>query len=151
MKESITLKKAASNLKRGRTQPLDPECHSVYTRLPMQELKDIVGRMNAQKKERQKLQGTYRDMLTNSKSYQDALEALAVAKTKKQAVEATIRAGFQQEQSELEKLKASLDADRQLMADTALTLLMKGEPIELTDENDTKYEPVFSVRFKKAG
>lgn len=117
----------------------------------MQELKDIFGRINTQKKERQKLQATYRDMLANSKPYQDALEVLAAAKTKKQEIESTIRADFQQEQSELDKLKASLDADKQLMADTALSLLMKGEPIELTDENETKYEPVFSVRFKKAG
>ena len=117
----------------------------------MMELNDIFGRMNAQKKERKKLQGMVRDMLANSKPYQDAVEALQAAKTKKQEVESAIRADFRQEQDELDKLKASLETDRQLMSDTALTMLMKGETVEITDEHDTKYEPVFSVRFKKSG
>lgn len=121
----------------------------MYTRLPMIELKDIFGRISEQKKERKKLTDTFRDMLANSKPYQDAVEALSAAKAKKLEIESSIRSGFQQEQSELDKLKASMDADRQLMADTALSLLMKGEPVELTDEFDNKYEPVFSVRFKK--
>ncbi len=113
------------------------------------ELNELFKRINDQKKERKKLQETYKDMLANSKPYQDAAEALIDAKAKKMQLEATIRAEFQQEQSELEKLKTSMEADKQLMADLALTKLMKGEPVEITDENDTKYEPVFSVRFKK--
>jgi hypothetical protein len=117
----------------------------------MIELKDIFGRINEQKKERKKFMDTYRDMLANSKPYQEAVEALKAAKLKKQEIESSIRSGFQQEQSELDKLKASMDADRQLMADTALSLLMKGETVEITDEHDNKYEPVFSVRFKKSG
>jgi hypothetical protein len=117
----------------------------------MQELKDIFARINAQKKEQKKLRDTYRDMLANSKPYQDAVEALDAAKAKKMEIEGTIRAEFQQEQDELDRLKSSMNTDKQLMADTALTMLMKGETVELTDENDTKYEPVFSVRFKKAG
>ncbi len=28
---------------------------------------------------------------------------------------------------------------------------MKGETVEITDENDVKYEPVFRVTFKKTG
>lgn len=117
----------------------------------MQELKDIFTRINAQKKEQKKLRDTYKDMLANSKPYQDALEAFAAAKTKKQEIESGIRAEFRQEQDELDRLKTSMEADRQLMSDTALTLLMKGEAVELTDENETKYEPVFNVRFKKMG
>lgn len=118
---------------------------------PMQELNDIFKRMNEQKKERRRLQNMYKDMLANSKPYQEAVDALTDAKAKKEQLESTIRADFQQEQNELDRLKTSMDADKQLMSDTALTQLMKGETVEITDENDVKYEPIFSVRFKKTG
>jgi hypothetical protein len=39
--------------------------------------------------------------------------------------------------------------DAELLADLALNQLVSGETVEIVDENDQKYEPIFSVRFKK--
>jgi hypothetical protein len=118
---------------------------------PMTNLQEVFQRMAEAKKERKKLQESYKDALANSKPYQDVLDDLKKLKDKKLHLESTIKADFQQEISKLENLKDALSTDAQLMSDMALTALMKGETVEITDEHDTKYEPVFSVKFKKAG
>jgi len=117
----------------------------------MVELKDVFKRINETKKEKRKLSEIYKETLSNSKPYQDALEAFNEAKTKKQQVEAALKAELRAELDQIDKFNESMDADKQLMSDIALTSLMKGETIELTDENDTKYDPVFNVKFKKQG
>ena len=115
----------------------------------MPELNEIFQRINEQKKERRRVQQIYKDMLANSKPYQDAVEALAEARTKKQHIESSVKAEMPTEMDELERLAQSLESDKQLLTDAALTTLMKGQTVEITDENDTAYEPIFSVRFKK--
>lgn len=117
----------------------------------MQDLNEVFKKINEEKKERKRLQDMYKDLLANSKPYQDAVDALADAKAKKQQIEASIRAEMPTEMDEVDRIKESLDAHKQLMTDLAMSKLMKGETVEITDEQDTKYEPVFSVRFKKAG
>lgn len=115
------------------------------------ELQEVFKRINETKKERKKVNDIYKEALANSKPYQDALEIFNAAKTKKQQVESALKMELRSELDQLDKFKQSLDADVELMSDIALTSLMKGETVELTDENDTKYEPVFSVKFKKQG
>ena len=36
-----------------------------------------------------------------------------------------------------------------MMSDIALNKIMKGETVEITDQYDNKYEPLFSVKFRK--
>ncbi|MEN9558120.1 MAG: hypothetical protein RL141_489 [Candidatus Parcubacteria bacterium] len=117
----------------------------------MTDLNEIFKRMSEQKKERKRVQAIYKDLLANSKPYQDAVDALADAKAKKLQIESSIKADVPTELDEIDRLTQSLESDKQLLTDLALTKLMKGETVEITDEQDTKYEPVFSVRFKKAG
>lgn len=117
----------------------------------MQDLNEIFKRMNDEKKERKRIQDIYKDLLANSKPYQDAVDALSDAKTKKQQIEASIRAEMPTEMDELDRLKQSLDANKQMLTDLALTKMMKGETVEIVDEQETTYEPIFSVRFKKSG
>lgn len=117
----------------------------------MVELQDVFKRINETKKEKKKIQDIYKETLANSKPYQDALEAFNAAKAKKQQVETSLKAELRSELDKLDALKTSIESDREIMSDIALTSLMKGETVELTDEYDTKYEPVFSVKFKKLG
>lgn len=117
----------------------------------MVELQEVFKRINETKKERKKVQDIYKEALANSKPYQDALEAFNAAKTKKQQVESALKAELRSEIDQLDAFKLSLASDTEILSDIALTSLMKGETVELTDENDTKYEPVFSVKFKKQG
>jgi hypothetical protein len=66
------------------------------------------------------------------------------------SLESQIKADFQSEISKLEAIKQDIDTDKQLLTDMALTKLMKGETVEIKDEYENTYEPIFSVNFKKS-
>ena len=118
---------------------------------PMQDLNEIHQRIRETKKEKKQLSNMYRDALTQSKSYQEVVDQIAALKIKKAQIETAIRTEFSSELEKQERLKESLKADTELMSDVALTKFMKGETVEVVDENNVKYEPVIKVAFKKAG
>lgn len=115
----------------------------------MPDIQDVFNRLQLKKKERKKLKSALRDALATSKPYQDALDELRRARDKKKGMEDQIKAQFVDEIGEMEKLDYDLKTDSQLMSDIALTKLMKGEAVEIQDENDVKYAPVLTVKFQK--
>lgn len=106
--------------------------------------------MRATKAEKKGVSEIFRDVFAQSKPYQEVVEKLKELKTKKLQLEHEIRAGLKSEMDQLDRLKIDLQSDAILLSDAALTKLMKGETVEITDENDVKYEPSFKVTFKKA-
>lgn len=115
----------------------------------MPDLKDVLQRIRATKQEKRRLGESLRDVLAQSKPYQDVVEEWKDVKAKKARLETEIRQEFVKELEKAEKLAADLKTDTQLLSDMALTKFMKGETIDIVDENDVKYEPVFKVTFKK--
>jgi hypothetical protein len=117
----------------------------------MQELKEVMQRIRQKKQDRKKVHVVYKDVLDQSQAYQKLLEELKALKVKKVQLEHALQEQCSKELEEVERLALDIKTDTQLLSDMALTLFMKGETIELTDENDSKYEPVFKVTFKKTG
>ncbi|MBP9869403.1 hypothetical protein KBC59_02505 [Patescibacteria group bacterium] len=117
----------------------------------MQDLNEVHGRIKQKKDEKKKVNEIYRDALLQSKPYQDLLDEVKELRTKKLRMESEIRSGFTQEIEKMERLALDIKNDVELLSDMALSLVMKGETVEVTDEYDVKYEPVFKVSFKKAG
>lgn len=117
----------------------------------MTDLNEIHARMRATREEKKKVSEVFRDVFQQSKPYQEVLEQLKALKAKKAQLENEIRSGMRHEMEELDRLKIDLQSDAILLSDAAMTKLMKGETVEVKDENDTRYEPVFKVTFKKAG
>lgn len=115
------------------------------------EIHEVFNRIKEKKKEKRVLHTSFKDALQNSKAYQDIVEEFERLKAKKLQAETTIKAEFEAELRRIDELKTHLASDMQLLSDMALTSLMKGETVQVTDENDQKYDPVFSVRFKKSG
>ena len=76
-------------------------------------------------------------------------EARAQEEAKKKRLEVQIKQDFRSEMENLDRLKQDIQSNNVLISDMALTSLMKGQTITITDENDVKYEPQFSVKFKK--
>ncbi|MDO8260666.1 MAG: hypothetical protein Q7T50_04185 [Candidatus Magasanikbacteria bacterium] len=111
---------------------------------------EIFNRIQQSKKEQKELKSMYREALEHSKSYKDAVEEMTNARDKKKKIEDGIKDDFRSEFDKLDTLKVDLENDTMLLSDAILVKLTKGEPIEIIDEKDQKYEPVFSVRFKKA-
>lgn len=117
----------------------------------MSRLQDVFNRIQQTKKEQREIKSMYRDALTNSQRYQTVVEELKTLKEKKKKIEDSIKDEFRSEFNKLDTLKLDIENDNLLMSDLAINKLMKGETVEITDEKDNKYEPAFSVRFKKAG
>ncbi len=72
-------------------------------------------------------------------------------KAKKLQIENAIKLEFETEIRRIDELKGHLASETQLLSDMALTTMMRGESVQIVDENDQKYDPIFNVRFKKSG
>ncbi len=116
----------------------------------MSRLQDVFNRIQKTKKEQKEIKAMYRDALANSYRYQELIEEIKALKEKKKKMEEAIQDDFRSEFNKLETLKTDIENDVLLMSDLAINKLMKGETVEIVDEKDNKYEPTFSVRFKKA-
>ncbi|MCK5044354.1 hypothetical protein KAR26_01315 [Candidatus Parcubacteria bacterium] len=116
----------------------------------MAQVQEIYDRIKNTKKEQQKIMEVYRDSLANSYKHQNVVEDLKALKEKKKQIEGSIQEDLKTEFVKLDKLKKSVEEDTQLLSDTALTDLIKGKEVEIFDENENQYVPIFSVKFKKA-
>lgn len=115
----------------------------------MANLEEVFNRIRNSKKEQKEIKLIYKDALSTSKEYQDVLAELDAIKERKKKVEQDIKSQFKNELEQLEGIKLDIKTDNELLGDMALSQLMKGETVKITDEYDNKYEPVFNVRFKK--
>ena len=116
----------------------------------MTDPQEIFNRIKDKQKEQKTLKAVYRDVQAGSTEYQKVLEELKILKEKKKKLEEGFQTELRAEMSQLDALKNDIASDKELLTDIALTKLMKGETIGVTDEYENKYEPVFTVRFKKS-
>jgi len=115
----------------------------------MSELQEIFSRIKENQKKHKDIKSAYRDALVNSEQYRHVIEELKVLKDKKRNLEAQVKKDFGSEFDQLETTKHDLATDKELLSDLAITKLMKGETVSVTDEYENEYEPIFSVKFKK--
>lgn len=115
----------------------------------MPDLKELHARIRAKRDEKKKVNVIFKDVLAGSKPYQDILDELKKLTLKKIQLKQELWSDFGKELEQMERLALDLKTDEILLSDLSLTMLMKGQPLEITDENDVKYEPVFKVTFKK--
>ena len=110
----------------------------------------IVFSESAQKAQKKKeLVQQFNDALRADDQYQTLLADLAELKGKKKEIEQKILGRMGTVSEEIEELKNSIKEKKQAMTDLALTNLMAGKKVEVKD-GAYLYEPVWSVRFKKA-
>lgn len=117
----------------------------------MQQIQDIFDRIQKMKKEKKELRGAYKDTLAASGPYKDIVEETKTLREKKKKMEFSVREDMRKEFERLEALEIDLASEAELLNDAAMTQLMKGETVAVTDQYQNTYEPVFSVRFKKSG
>jgi len=115
----------------------------------MVNLQEVFNRIKESQKKQKEISAMYRDALASSQSYQETIDEYKQLREKKKRIENDIKSEFSAEITKLESLKLDLKTDKELMSDIALTQLMKGETLELKDEYDNEYEPIFNVKFKK--
>lgn len=115
----------------------------------MKNLQEVFNNIETRKREQREIKNSYRDALDNSMQYKSVTEELKKLKVKKKEIEDAIKADFTSEFDQLDSIKTDIATDKMLMTDIAITRLMKGEVVEVVDANNSPYEPVFSVNFKK--
>ncbi|MCX6798163.1 MAG: hypothetical protein NTX66_03075 [Candidatus Falkowbacteria bacterium] len=115
-----------------------------------QQLPDVFKRIQDQRKEQRDLKAIYRDALSTNGEYQSVKEEIEALKLRKKKIEISVQDSFKEEFNKLEGLKLNIAGDNQLLSDLALNQIMSGETIRIVDENKVEYDPVFTVRFKKA-
>lgn len=117
----------------------------------MANLNEVFKRIQQTKKEQKDVKLVYRDALATNKPYQDIVDELKKLRDRKKQIENEIKAAFRAELDKLDALKLDLQTDNEVLSDLALTQLMKGETVKITDEYENEYVPQFTVRFKKVG
>ncbi len=115
----------------------------------MQSVQEIFARIQDNKKKQKDLRSAYKDALDTSLEYQEIIEKLTALREKKKQIEQTVKEQFASELTKLDDLKIDLASDTEVLTDLAMTQLMKGETVEVKDEYENTYQPVFKVNFKK--
>lgn len=115
----------------------------------MQDIQSVFNRIQENKKKMKDLKDAYKDALSTSQQYKEVTEELKLMKEKKKDIEATIRGQFANEFMQIEDLKIDIASDQELLSDIAMTQIMKGETVAVTDNYENEYEPIFKVNFKK--
>ncbi len=116
----------------------------------MNNLQDVFNRIKETKTKQKEIRKMYKDSLAQNQAYTQIVEQLEELKRKKKEIENEIQGEMMGDMQKLDAYKMHVKTDNEMLADIAINQLMSGERVELIDNNDQKYEPVFSVRFKKA-
>jgi hypothetical protein len=116
----------------------------------MQDIQEIFNKIQKTKKEQREIRSMYKNSLMNSALHKELAEQIKTLREKKKEIESQIKSDFIHELSRLDDLKIEAEGDMLMLSDIALNKLVRGEHVEVTDEFDTKYEPVFNVKFRKA-
>ena len=115
----------------------------------MAKIQEVFLRIQETKKEQKEIKSMYRDALQNSNAHKEIVDEIKKLKESKKQIEDSLKNEFRSELDKLEALKNDIDTDNMLLSDAALTQLMSGQTVEVQDTYDNKYEPIFSVKFKK--
>lgn len=116
----------------------------------MATVQEVFNRIKETKRKAREVKQMYKDELETSAEYRDVVEKLEILKARKKEIENQIKAAQENEFRKLDAFKMHVKTDTELLSDLAFNTMLKGESIVVKDENEQEYEPVFSVRFKKA-
>jgi hypothetical protein len=115
----------------------------------MQDIQEIFNRMQSIKKQQKDIRSAYKDALEASLEYKEIGDKIKTLRERKKQIENTTKESFSSEFTKLDDFKIDLESDNVMLSDIALTKLMKGETVEVIDEYNNTYEPLFTVKFKK--
>jgi len=115
----------------------------------MQDIQEVFNRIKETKQKQKELRKMYKDSLGASSEYKDILEKLENLKIRKKQIETELKEDTMNDFKQMDAYRMHVKTDNELLSDLAINKLMAGETIEITDGEDNRYEPTFSVRFKK--
>jgi hypothetical protein len=115
----------------------------------MEKLEEVYTRLVQNKKELRDLRKMISDEFTHIPRYQEIKDEIKVLREELKGIENGVKAGSSTEVTKMEDLKIDITADTEMLADIALNMYVKNEPVEIVDENNQTWHPEFKVNFKR--
>lgn len=115
----------------------------------MQDIQEVFVRIQESKKKMKDLKEAYKDALSTSEEYKHITDEMKTMRERKKVIENTIKESFSSEFTQIDDLKIDIASDMELLSDIALSKVLKGESVQIKDEHDQEFEPIFAVKFKK--
>lgn len=116
----------------------------------MNDLQEVFNRIRETRNKAKEIRKMYKDSLIANQEYQEVTEKLDNLKLRKKQIETDIKTDQMADFQRLDAYNMNVKNDIELMSDMALNKLVSGETVEVIDEANNKYEPLFTVKFKKA-
>lgn len=116
----------------------------------MQDIQEVFNRIQENKKKQKDIRAAYKEALKSQQELQEIEDKIKTLRERKKQIENTVKESFSSEFSKLDDLKIDLESDMVMLGDISLTKLMKGETVQVVDQYNNTYDPLFSVKFKKA-
>lgn len=113
----------------------------------MKTIQEVFENIQDKKREQREINKFIREALASSSEYQDIKSKLENIRKRKKVLEDNARAPYAEK---LDLIKIDVADLSQNLSDIALNSIMKGERVEIMDTEKGRFEPVFTVRFKKA-
>lgn len=114
----------------------------------MSTIREVLDRIEANKKERKIVKETITQALESNGSWSKTKQDVTEEKARLKRIEDAVLSSYESEVRELERLNLEIKNDTMVLSDIALTLFMKGENIEI-ETNGKKYRPRVSVSFQQ--
>ena len=115
----------------------------------MKDIQEIFNELEVIKKTQKEIQAEYKDALTNSGEYEEIQEQIKELTEKRKQIQTMVQTEMGQRFQDLEIAKDQQKELKQMLSDIAMSNLMDGKSIELKDQNDSIYEPKFTVTFNR--
>lgn len=116
----------------------------------MNDLQEVFNRIRETRHKTKEIRKMYKDSLIAHQEYQQVVEKLDTLKIRKKQIETEIKEDQMADFQKLDAYNMNVKNDIELMSDMALNKLVSGETVEVVDEAGDKYEPLFTVKFKKS-
>ena len=114
----------------------------------MPKLEEVYARLEENKKRRKEINKMLKDELLGDPRHKELGEEMMAMREEKKGIEQNVKARSG-EFMELEDLKIEIATDQELLADIALNMFTNNETVEIIDEYEQAWHPVFKVSFKK--
>ncbi len=116
----------------------------------MKDLQEVFNDLQLAKKESKEIRKEYRDALSHDEGYQEIIEKAGELRELKKKHELAVQRDMGTRWEKLEDLKSEIKAMQEMISDISVTNLVDGKSVEVRDEYDSLYEPIYTVSFRKA-
>ncbi len=116
----------------------------------MSDIQEVFNRIRETRNKAKEIRKMYKDSLESNGEYQGIIDKLDALKIRKRQIETEYKNDSSNDFKQLDAYKMHVKNDLEMLSDLALNKYIAGETVEVKDEDDNRYEPLFSVKFKKA-